>query len=134
MGNKGFTLIELLVTIAILAVAAGLMFTLFGQGLSLYTIETESADEQQSLRQILSEITNSARIADVDSIDVNDNALTIGSNVYSHSGQNVLKNGTPIADRIVSFEVSLDDSTSLLSITVSNTKGANLQTSLTLAK
>lgn len=134
MSNKGLTLIELLLTIAILAIAAGLMFTLFGQGLSLYTMETKSADEQQSMRQVLSDITNSARLADADSIKVESNVLTVGDNVYSHSGDQVLKNGTAIADKIALFQVSIDGTKSLLSITVKNTKGKQLQTSITLAK
>lgn len=134
MGKKGITLVELLLTIAILAVAAGLMYTLFGQGLSLYTIETESADEQQNLRQVLSDITNSARLAGADSIEAENNVLTIGDSVYSLSEQNVLRNGTAIAERIVLFEVSIDNTKSLLSVTIKNTKGTQVQTSLTLAK
>lgn len=133
MGKKGLTLVELLLTVAILAVAAGLMFALFGQGLSLYTIGTKSADEQQSLRQVLSDITNSARLAGA-GIDADGNVLTIGDNVYSHSGENVFKNEAVIADKIVSFQVSIDSAKSLLNITIKNTKGAQMQTSLTLAK
>lgn len=134
MGKKGFTLIEVLLVATIFAAVAALMFTLLGQGLTLYTIETSSADEQQGLRQVFSDITNSIRLTDINAIEAKGDSLTVGSNTYALSGQSVLKNNTAIAERITVFEAEIDKDSLLLNLTIKNTKGATLQTSLSLAK
>ncbi len=134
MGKKGFTLIEVLLVATIFAAVAALMFTLLGQGLTLYTIETSSADEQQGLRQVFSDITNSIRLTDINAIEAKGDSLTVGNNTYALSGQSVLKNNTAIAERITVFEAEIDKDALLLNLTIKNTKGATLQTSLSLAK
>ena len=134
MKRNGFTLVEVLLVAALIAVVAGLMYCFIGQGLTLYSMGNESADEQQSLRQVLSEITNKARLAATDDVSMSGNELTIKSDVYKLSDNKIIRNGNAIAYRISEFEVSLNDTTSLLSIRVKDTKGAEIQTSLSLAK
>ncbi len=129
--KKGLTLIELVIVAALLAVVAGLMYGLFGQGLVLYTMNTASAQEQQNMRQVLSEITNRFRLADADSISCIDNVLSIGSDVYKLQSDQILRNDAVIARGMALFEASI--SAQLLHITIRNEKGAELSTSLSLA-
>lgn len=134
MKKNGFTLVEVVLVAALIAVVAGFMYSFIGQGLTLYSMGNESADEQQSLRQVLSEITNKARLTDAGDISVSANVLTIGSDVYELSDNKIMRNDSTIAYRIAEFEVSLNGTTSLLSISIKNTKGTQIQTSLSLAK
>jgi len=127
--NKGFTLVELLVVIALVAVAASLMYTFFGQGLSLYTAESESADEQANMRLVLSDITNKVRL-NLAGTSCTGNVLTVGDAVYRRSGQQILRNDGVIASGISSFTVTI--SNSILDIRIESTAGKALETSLSL--
>jgi len=129
--TKGLTLVELVLVVALIVVVAGLMFTFLGQGLTLFSINTESADEQQNLRQVLSEITNIARLTDSEDISCSSNELTIGSRTYSLTGDEVLRNDAVIARGIIYFEASINNN--LLHITIRNNKGSEMSTSLSLA-
>lgn len=127
--SKGFTLVELLVVVALIAVAASLMYTFFGQGLSLYTAESESADEQANMRLVMSDITNRVRLNTADTSCAN-NVLTVGDAVYRRSGQQILRNDGVIANGISTFNVTI--SNSMLDIRIENTAGKALETSLSL--
>jgi len=127
--SKGFTLVELLVVVALIAVAASLMYTFFGQGLSLYTAESESADEQANMRLVMSDITNRVRLNPADTSCAN-NVLTVGDAVYRRSGQQILRNDGVIANGISTFTVTI--SNSMLDIRIENTAGKALETSLSL--
>ncbi len=129
--KKGFTLVELLVTIALIAVVASLMFTFFGQGLSLYTEETKSADEQMNLRQVLSDITNKVRLADASGISCTSDVLTVDGTTYRRNGQQILRDSAVIANGISAFTASI--SGGMLNISIQNTAGTLLETSLSLA-
>ncbi len=127
--RKGFTLVELLVVVALIAVAASLMYTFFGQGLSLYTAESESADEQANMRLVLSDITNKVRLTPTGTSCAN-NVLTVGDSVYRRSGQQILRNDGVIASGISSFTVTINDE--ILDIRIESTAGKALETSLSL--
>lgn len=128
--NKGFTLVELLVVVALIAVAASLMYTFFGQGLSLYTAESESADEQANMRQVMSDITNRFRLTDPADISCSNNVLTVGDDVYRRSGEQILRNSGVIANGISSFTAAI--SNSVLDIRIESSSGTELETSLSL--
>jgi prepilin-type N-terminal cleavage/methylation domain-containing protein len=128
--NKGFTLVELLVVVALIAVAASLMYTFFGQGLSLYTAESKSADEQANMRLVLSDITNRARLTDSADISCSNNVLTVGDAVYRRSGEQILRNDGVIANGILSFTAAISDS--ILDIRIESVAGTKLETSLSL--
>ncbi len=128
---RGFTLIELLVVIALIAVAASLMYTFFAQGLALYTAESESFSNQETIRQVLSDITNKARLSEPSAISCSGNVLTVDGTVYKLSGSQILKNGHAIAKNISGFTVSV--SRSILNVSIADTAGTQLETSLSLA-
>ena len=128
--NRGFTLIEVLLALALVAAAAMLMYSFFGQGFSLYTRESESADEQASLRMVMSDITNIVRVTDKTKISVSSNVLTVDNRTYKLSGGKILRNGTAIASNISAFTVTM--STELLSIKVVSNKGSTIETALSM--
>ena len=128
--NRGFTLIEVLLALALVAAAAMLMYSFFGQGFSLYTRESESADEQASLRMVMSDITNIVRVTDKTKISVSNNVLTVDNRTYKLSGGKILRNGTAIASNISTFTVTM--STELLSIKVVSNKGSTIETALSM--
>ena len=128
--NRGFTLIEVLLALTLVAAAAMLMYSFFGQGFSLYTRESESADEQASLRMAMSDITNIVRVTDTTKISVSNGALTVDSRTYKLSGGKILRNGTAIASNISTFTVA--KSTELLSIKIVSNKGSTIETSLSM--
>jgi len=132
--KRGFTLIELLLALSLIVAVAALMFSFFGQGLSLYTKETASAKEQANLRFVLSDITTRARLADVSTIKVTDGVLSIGSTTYSFDSahQRVLRGDSALATGISAFSVTLNNSK--LSIRVTSTGGAAVSTSFSLAE
>lgn len=129
--KSGFSLIEVIVVAALVAVAALLMYSFFGQGFSLYTVESDSADEQMNLRQVVSEITNNARVTDVANIKVNSGVLTVGSDAYKLQNKKIMRNGTAIATGIKTFSVT-KNSDNILTILIVNTKETRLETSLSL--
>jgi prepilin-type N-terminal cleavage/methylation domain-containing protein len=126
--DGGFTLIEVLLACMLVAAAALLMYSFFGQGFSLYTLESESADEQMNLRQAMSDITNVVRVTDGAKISVSNNVLTVDDRTYKLSATKILRNGTAIASNISTFTVS--KSNGLLSIKIVNDKGTAIETSL----
>ncbi len=128
--NRGFTLIEVLLACALVAAAALLMYSFFGQGFSLYTLESESADEQASLRMVMSDITNIVRVTDTTKISVSNGVLTVDSRTYKLSGGKILRNGTAIASNISTFTVT--KSTELLSIKIVSNKKSTIETSLSM--
>lgn len=130
---RGFTLIEILVALALVAVVGALMFSFFGQGLRLYTMETESAQEQANMRLVLSDITNRVRLADPSSITYTNGVLNIGSTSYKFDSahQRVLRNGSSLVTGVSAFSVSL--SAQLLDISVTSTAGSVVSTSLSLS-
>jgi prepilin-type N-terminal cleavage/methylation domain-containing protein len=135
MKNKrGFTLIEMLVTLALVAVVAALMYTFFGQGISLYSMESESAQEQANLRLVLSDITNRARLTDPSSITYADGVLTVDDTTYSFNStdQEILRDGGTLATGISRFTVQLESG--LLEVSITSTKGTVVSTSLSLVQ
>ena len=134
MKNKrGFTLIEVLVTITLVLAVSALMYTFIGQGLSLYTRESQSAAEQDNLRQVLSDITNRVRLADASEISVAEGRLTVKYTTYSYDSTNksILRDGSAMASDIDDFTVTLNGS--LLQISVTSTAGTVVSTSLSLS-
>lgn len=129
--NRGFTLIEVLLAVTLVAAAALLMYSFFGQGFSLYTLQSESADEQASLRQTMSEITNVVRVTDASKISVSNGVLSIDDKAYRLSGTKILRNGTAIASNISTFTVTR--SNELLWIKIVSNKGTAIETSLSMA-
>ncbi len=130
--NRGFTLIEVLLACALVAVAAMLMYSFFGQGFSLYTLESESADEQASLRMAMSDITNVVRLTDASKISLSEGGvLTVDDRTYKLSGGKIMRNDTAIASNISTFTVT--KSSDLLWIKLVSNKGAAIETSLSMA-
>lgn len=130
MNKRGFSLVELLVAVALVAVAALLMYSFFGQGFSLYSEETGSADEQMGLRQAMSEITNVVRVTSADDISVSNGVLNVGSRSYSLEDGCILRNGTDIADGISTFNASIDGG--IIHLRIVSKQGTVLETSLSL--
>lgn len=128
--KKGFTMIEMLIVLALLSAVGVLMYSVFGQGVRLYAEESKSANEQLNMRQALSDITNTARLVDPDSVSYASGVLNVGSASYTFADQSVKKNGTAIAKEIASFEVSI--SGGILNITITNLSGKSISTSLSL--
>ncbi len=128
--KKGFTLIELLIVIALIAAVSALMYSFFGQGLHLYTAESESADEQMNLRRALSDITNRARLAEPEQITYDAGVLSVGDYEYTLQGGSIKKDGTAIANGISSFNVSINEG--ILYIEIVNASGKSLSTSFSL--
>jgi prepilin-type N-terminal cleavage/methylation domain-containing protein len=131
-GKKGFTLVEMLIVVSLIGVAALLMYSFFGQGFNLYAIESKSADEQADLRQVLSDITNKARLTPPESITYDLGTLNIGSNAYKLESGKITRNGTMIADDISAFNVSIVNG--ILGIELINTSGKSVSTSVSLLK
>jgi prepilin-type N-terminal cleavage/methylation domain-containing protein len=134
MRNKrGFTLIEVLITLVLVVAVAALMYTFMGQGLSLYTHESRTAAEQDSLRQVLSDITNRVRLTDASEISVTDGVLTVGDTEYSYdsTGKRILRDGSEFARDISAFSAALNGTQ--LEISVTNTGDTVVSTSLSLA-
>ena len=127
-------MIEILITLALIVVVAALMYSFFGQGLTLYTMETESAEEQANLRQVLSDITNRTRLADPANITYVNGVLSIGSTTYvfDSTDERILRNGTALATGISAFRVTL--SQQLLEISVTSSAGSVVSTSLSLSQ
>jgi prepilin-type N-terminal cleavage/methylation domain-containing protein len=127
--RRGFTLIEIVVAVALLSVAMLLAYSIFGQGLRLYAEESKSANDQSNVRQVLSDITNKARLTDPEAISY-DGVLHVGSNSYSFEDQTIKRNGASIAKDIASFEVSITGD--LLEITITSITGKSISTSISL--
>ncbi len=125
-------MIEVLIAVMLIAAAALLMFSLFGQGFRLYVAESQSADEQMNLRQVLSDITNRARLTDPDDITCDSGTLTVGSSVYTLDGTNIKRSGVSIASGIASFDATIEDA--ILEIKLVNVTGKSLSTSFSLLK
>lgn len=123
---------ELIIVVALLSAVALLFYSLFGQGFKLYSAQSESAADLTNLRQVVSDITNKARITDPASITYSAGVLHVGSYSYSYSltDQTINKNGTVIAKDISSFNVSI--SGGILEITLVNLEGKNISTSISL--
>lgn len=130
--KKGFTLVELLVVVALIAVAASLMYTFFGQALSLYTVQSESADEQANMRQALSAITNKARLTDVSDISCAGGKLTVGDAVFEKKDDKLMTGSAVIARGVAAFDASIDGH--LLTVEITNSAGRTLATSLSLGQ
>ncbi len=128
--KRGFTLIEVLLATALVAVVMLLMYAFFGQGFKLYTVESESADAQMNLRQVLSEITNKARLTDPADITYASGVLSVDDDTYMLFDEKIIRNDTAIASGIGAFHVSIEND--MLSIEVINTAGTSLSTSLSL--
>ncbi len=128
--KKGFTLIEVLLAVLLIGVASMLMYSFFGQGLNLYTLESESAERQANIRQIMSDITNKARLTEPENITYETGTLNIGDYAYTFSGGQVLRDGTAIAKDISSFVVTIDSG--ILEVDITNTSGDRLTTSISL--
>jgi prepilin-type N-terminal cleavage/methylation domain-containing protein len=128
--KKGLTLIEVLVVVSLLAVCAVLMYSFFGQGIKLFTFESASADRQMNMREVLSDITNKARITDHSSITCNSDTLNIGSYSYTLSGQQIKRNSVVISNGISSFTFSINSG--ILGIAVTDTAGTSVSTSISL--
>jgi prepilin-type N-terminal cleavage/methylation domain-containing protein len=128
--TKGFTLIEVLIVVALVAVSALLMYSFFGQGFSLYAVESQSADEQANLRQVLSDITNKARLTDPANITCASGVLNIGTYAYKLDGGSVKRNGTAIANGIASFTAS--KTSGILEIKLLSSSGKSISTSVSL--
>ena len=126
--NGGFTLIEVILAFMLVAAAALLMYSFFGQGFLPYTLESESADEQMNLRQAMSEITNVVRVTSADKISVSNGQLKVDDRTYKQTGSQILRNGTAIANQVSTFTVTL--SSGLLRVKIVNTKGTAIETSL----
>lgn len=129
--QKGFTLVELLVVVTLIVVAAALMYTFFGQGLNLYVAESESFDNQANIRQVLSDITNKARLTDASAIYCFSDVLIVDDAIYHRNSKQIIKNGNAIANDISGFTVSV--SGSILNISITNVAGTQIETSLSLA-
>ncbi len=129
--KKGITLLEVIITLGILSVIGLMAFTLFGQGLSLYQTETESADLQDEMRLVLSDITNKVRVAEEADISVATNQLTVNDYTYSLDGNRIIRNSSELATNISFFDVSLADG--LLEIRLQNTKGTQISTAIYLS-
>ncbi len=130
--KKGFTLIETIIVLSLVAVVSLLMFSFFGQGFNLYTTETKSADEQMNMRQVLSDITNKARITAPDLITYELGVLNVDDYSYTLSGEQIIKNGAFLASGISEFNVSIANG--VLEIGLVNTANNSLSTSLSLAQ
>ncbi len=129
--KKGFTLLEIIITLGILSVVGLMAFTLFGQGFNLYRAETESADLQDEMRLVLSDITNKVRLTDEEDISAATNQLTVDTYVYSLDGNRLVRNTSELASNIAVFDVSLTDG--LLEIRLQNIKGTQISTSIYLS-
>lgn len=130
--RRGLTLIEVIITLAVMGAVGLLAFSLFGQGFKLYTAESESAELQEDMRLVLSDITNKVRLTDETGISVLENKLTVDDYVYSFDGTRIIRNSSEIATSIAVFDVSITNS--LLEIRIVNNKGTELSTSIYLSK
>lgn len=128
--NRGLTLIEVILACALLVAAGMLMYSFFGQGLSLFTKESESAKEQAELRLVMSDITNAARLTDATKISVLSGVLTVDSKVYKLTSGKILRNNTAIASNIKTFTVS--KTADLLSIKIVSNTNKVIETSLSM--
>lgn len=129
--KKGYTLMELIIVVALLSAIAILLYTVMGQGFKLYAAQSESATELTNLRQVMSDITNKARITDPALISYSLGVLQVGSYSYSLNGQTIEKNGTVLAKGIGSFDVTISEE-GILKITIVNLEGKSISTSISL--
>lgn len=130
--KKGYTFMELIIVVALLSAIALLFYTLFAQGFNLYSAQSESAADLTSLRQVMSDITNKARLTDPASVSYSLGVLHVGSYSYTLTDQAIEKNGTVMAKGIDSFDVSINASTKMLEITLVNLDGKRISTSISL--
>ena len=130
--KKGFTLIEIIIALAVLGAIGMLAYTLFGQGFNLYNAEVDSADRQENMRLVLSDITNKARITDEADISIAAGDLTVDDYVYSFDGSRIVRNSSELATSIAAFDVDITDG--LLTIRIVNEEGDEINTSLYLSQ
>lgn len=130
--QRGFTLVEILVTLAIIVIVALMMYGIFGQGLSLYAVESDSAKEQMGLRTILSDITNKVRLSDFDNITYTDSKLTVEDYVYELEDGKMMRNDSILYENVALFDVNIKDR--IMEITIINDTGSKITTSLSLIK
>ena len=123
-------MLEVIITVALVSVTALLMFMFFGQGFNLYTKQSNSADEQMNLRNVVSEITNKVRLTEPENIACESGVLTVYDDTYTLLGDEIIRNDTAIANGIAAFNVSIQND--ILSIEVVNTSGTEIATSLSL--
>lgn len=120
----------MLIVVALVGAVSLLMYSFFGQGFSLYAAESKSADEQTSLRQVLSDITNKSRLTKADEITADAGILTVGTYVYKLDGGKITRNGASIASGITSF--SVNKTGDLLEIGLKSASGKSISTSVSL--
>lgn len=128
--KRGLTLIEVIITLAVMGAVGLLAFSLFGQGFNLYTAESESAEMQEDMRLVLSDITNKVRLTNEADISVCENTLTVDDYIYSFDGTRIIRNSSEIATSVTAFNVSITNG--LLEIRIVNIKGTELSTSIYL--
>ncbi|MGI5850248.1 MAG: PulJ/GspJ family protein [Christensenellales bacterium] len=130
--KAGFTLIEVILTLTLIAAISLMMYSFFGQGLSLYTAETTSADKQMNLRQVLSDITNKARLSSPELITYKNGVLTVDTYTYTFADSSVSRNGAILAKGIAALNIFINEG--ILEIEIIDTSGTRLKTSVSLKR
>lgn len=107
--QRGITLVELLGVLAILSILIILMGSahLFGQKQFVY--QTDEVDKQGEIRLVMSQLTIDLRSVTADSVLLEDNQLTVGSNVYLHNGTTLLRNDQTISTVIETLVFNLTE-------------------------
>lgn len=138
--ERGITLVELLAVIAILSVILMLIGSAHIFGQRQYVEQSETIDYQEDVRLIMTQLTTDARKVSVTegATAINQNGtftLTIGTNVYTHEGTTVKRNGVILSEhiRVFDWESTTNEDKHIIKITSSvdaKNNQANLETVL----
>ncbi|WP_182200445.1 PilW family protein [Paraliobacillus salinarum] len=107
--QKGITLVELLAVLSLMSIIIMLVGSAMMFGQKQYKNQTEIIEQQDQVRYVMATLTKEIRSHNSSQISVSGNVLNIGSDSYEFSAPQVLKNGTPMSDRIGVFEVEKND-------------------------
>ncbi|WP_026475849.1 PilW family protein [Alkaliphilus transvaalensis] len=101
--NKGITLVELIVALAISSIIIGLIFSTLVFGSRSFNVQADQIDNLSSVRNAMDLITREIRKAE--SVDINNNVLTLDEYVYKLENNSITKNGQVIISNIEKFEI-----------------------------
>lgn len=121
--QAGITLIELLGALSILLILIILIGSAHLLGQRQFIKQTDAVDKQSEIREVVNQLTADLRSVNAEDILLEDNQLTVGPNIYLHSGTTLERN-EQILSRVIdtlNFDLTEDG----IEITIKTTRNKN---------
>lgn len=115
--EKGITLVELLAVLALMSLIIVLIGSVHIFGQKQFTKQTEQIDHQANVRLAMSTVMKEIRTVGNQTISVEKDVLTIGTDVYKHENKQIKKNNVPIINNINKFVIEKEDEKITITIT-----------------